>query len=202
MVRQAGHDLPAFDGVVLAGGQGRRLGGVDKPGLQVGGQSLLARVLDALAGAERLVVVGPPRADLPDSVTQVCEHPPGAGPLAALAAALPHLRGDVLALVAADLPFLDRATVVTLRSALEERAGAVLVDHDGAPQWLAGVWHRAALLEAVTAAGDPTGQPLRRVLAPLAPALVVPPTDAGPPPWWDCDEPADLDRARQHAAAG
>ena len=34
----------AFDAVVLAGGRGTRLGGVDKPGLIVGGQSLLGAV--------------------------------------------------------------------------------------------------------------------------------------------------------------
>ncbi|MGQ0743885.1 MAG: molybdenum cofactor guanylyltransferase [Acidimicrobiales bacterium] len=46
-------------GVILAGGEGRRLGGVDKGGLSVAGISLLTRVLAALAvHCHPIVVVG------------------------------------------------------------------------------------------------------------------------------------------------
>jgi hypothetical protein len=39
--------------------------------------------------------------------------------------------------------------------------------------------------------------PLRRVLAPLAVRRFHPEVaDGAPPPWTDCDTPADLDRAR------
>jgi molybdenum cofactor guanylyltransferase len=53
----------AFDAVVLAGGRGTRLGGTDKPGLIVGGQTLIGAVVSALtsAGADQIVVVGPER---------------------------------------------------------------------------------------------------------------------------------------------
>ena len=51
----------AYDAVVLAGGAARRLGGVDKPGLGVGGRSLLERVLAACADARTTVVVADPR---------------------------------------------------------------------------------------------------------------------------------------------
>jgi molybdopterin-guanine dinucleotide biosynthesis protein A len=46
-------------GVVLAGGAGRRLGGRHKPGITVAGRTLLDHVLDAVAAADRVVVVGP-----------------------------------------------------------------------------------------------------------------------------------------------
>ena len=52
---------PPFDAVVLAGGAAARLGGADKPGLDLDGRPLLAHVLDAVAAAPRRVVVGPPR---------------------------------------------------------------------------------------------------------------------------------------------
>src|ERR1043165_8927000 len=51
-----------FDAIVLAGGGARRLGGVDKPGLEFGGVSMLDRVLEACADAASIAVVGPPRA--------------------------------------------------------------------------------------------------------------------------------------------
>ncbi|MGH3376563.1 MAG: NTP transferase domain-containing protein, partial [Actinoallomurus sp.] len=50
-----------YDAVVLAGGGARRLNGADKPGLRVGGRSLVAWVAAAVADAERLVLVGPRR---------------------------------------------------------------------------------------------------------------------------------------------
>jgi choline kinase len=40
-----------FDAIILAGGRGTRMGGADKPGLVVGGQTLLSSVLAAAAAA-------------------------------------------------------------------------------------------------------------------------------------------------------
>ena len=57
----------------------------------------------------------------------------------------------------------------------------------------------AALRAAVHGAGGPTS--LRKVLAPLSPRRLRPTGGPDePPPWLDCDTPADLARAR--AAAG
>ncbi|MGW6555574.1 NTP transferase domain-containing protein [Streptomyces sp. NPDC055051] len=75
----------AYDAVVLAGGAARRLGGVDKPGVRVGGRALLDRVLAACAGARLTVVVGDPRPTV-RTVRWTREQPAGTGPLAALAA--------------------------------------------------------------------------------------------------------------------
>ncbi|MGH3399963.1 MAG: NTP transferase domain-containing protein, partial [Streptosporangiaceae bacterium] len=57
---------PDFDAIILAGGRGTRLGGADKPGLVVGTESMAAAVARAAvaAGARRVVLVGPGRADL------------------------------------------------------------------------------------------------------------------------------------------
>jgi hypothetical protein len=69
----------------------------------------------------------------------------------------------------------------------------------GREQWLLGVWRTEALRGAVGGASGPTS--LRRVLAPLSPQRLRPAAEPGqPPPWLDCDTPADLARAR--AAAG
>ena len=55
---------------------------------------MLDRVLAALDGAGRRIVVGPERVGLPAGVLTVREEPPGAGPAAATAAAalalIPH----------------------------------------------------------------------------------------------------------------
>ncbi|MFD1214070.1 molybdenum cofactor guanylyltransferase, partial [Arthrobacter sp. GCM10027362] len=50
----------SHDAVVLAGGRSSRLGGVPKALLEFEGRTLLRRTLDALSGARRIAVVGPP----------------------------------------------------------------------------------------------------------------------------------------------
>ncbi|WP_308170225.1 molybdenum cofactor guanylyltransferase [Acrocarpospora catenulata] len=72
-------------------------------------------------------------------------------------------------------------------------AGAVLVDDTGREQWLAGVWRRWVLVEAL---GRYDGRSLHGLLAPLGPAKVDAGAD-GRTPWFDCDTPADLALANQ-----
>lgn len=188
--------LPPYTAVVLAGGKAARLGGQAKPQLEVGGRTMLAAVLTAVADAERRVVVGPRQA-VPDDVVLVREEPPGGGPVAALRAGLPGVTTEVVALLAGDLPFLTAGLITELRSGLDGD-GILVVDDTGRDQFLLGVWRTAALRSAVTGAVGPTS--LRKVLAPLTVRRLRPVVPPGTPaPWLDCDTPADLARARQLA---
>jgi molybdopterin-guanine dinucleotide biosynthesis protein A len=186
--------------VILAGGAGRRLGGVDKPALMVGGRSLLDRVLDAVSGP--VVVVGP-RRETARPVSWVREDPPGGGPVAALAAALPLVDAATVAVLAADLPFMTAEALQLLETSLSDSGsdgadGALLVDPSGRDQLLAGVWRTSALRRALAAAGPPEGLPLRVVLANLT-VVRVPAPAAVRPAWQDCDTPEDLRRAEELA---
>lgn len=109
-----------YDAIVLAGGAAKRLGGVDKPGVSVGGRALLDRVLTASRGADRTIVVGGRRATA-RQVLWARESPPGGGPLAALDAGLRMAEAGTVLVLSADLPFLDAATVRRLLDTL--RAG-------------------------------------------------------------------------------
>ena len=184
-----------YDAVVLAGGSARRLGGIDKPALLVGEQSLLDRVLTAVADASVTVVVGPRRTTVRE-VVWTREDPPGGGPVAALAAALPHVQAPVVAVLAADLPFLDAATVHGLRAAVGEADdGALLVDDTGQDQLLVGVWRTAALRRVLP--DDAANVALRRVLGALVARRVAAPAPArGLAPWFDVDTDADVTAAR------
>ncbi|MCW2579465.1 MAG: hypothetical protein JWR82_1066 [Blastococcus sp.] len=188
--------LPPCTAVVLAGGKAARLGGQAKPQLVVGGRPMLETVLDAVADATHRVVVGPPQA-VPADVVLVREQPPGGGPVAALRAGLAEVSTDVVLLLAGDLPFLTAALVQELRRRLTGD-GILVVDDTGRDQLLVGAWRTAALRAAVAGSGGPTS--LRRVFAPLAVRRLRPTVPPGaPPPWMDCDTPADLARARQLA---
>ncbi|MFG3099813.1 NTP transferase domain-containing protein [Streptomyces sp. NPDC048182] len=158
---------PAYDAVVLAGGAARRLGGVDKPGLRVGGRALLDRVLAACAGAGSTVVVADPRPTA-RPVTWAREEPPGGGPLPALAAGLRHVTAEHAVVLSADLPFLGAPTVGRLLSALAagDADGVLLSDADGRDQPLVAAYRTAAL---------------RRALAALAPGRAEPPELSGLP---------------------
>jgi molybdopterin-guanine dinucleotide biosynthesis protein A len=187
--------------VIVAGGAGLRLGGVDKPALTVEGGTLLDRALAAVGGVPT-VVVGPVR-DLPTRIRQTQEQPPGSGPAAAVSAglgALPNLADHALvAVLAADLPGITPATVERLATAVgpgdiagdPSPAGAVLVDADGRRQYLLGVFHLGPLLAAARAA-DWTGRPVRALLDPLidveVPALG--------------EEAADVDTPEQYRRLG
>jgi molybdopterin-guanine dinucleotide biosynthesis protein A len=78
--------------IVLGGGEGRRLGGVSKPDLLLGGRRLLDRVLDAGADCAPRVVVAPETVEAPHGVLRTLEDPPAGGPVAGIAAGLALLR--------------------------------------------------------------------------------------------------------------
>jgi molybdopterin-guanine dinucleotide biosynthesis protein A len=189
--------LPPYTAVVLAGGRAARLGGRAKPQLEVGGRTILAAVLDAVADATTRIVVGPPQ-PVPSGVRLVREQPPGGGPVAALRAGLAAVPDDVVAVLAGDLPFVDRRLIGGLRERLTGD-GVLVVDDTGQDQLLLGMWRTAALRAVLPPAAGPTS--MRKVLAPLAVRRFRPVLLPGePPPWLDCDTPADLERARALAA--
>ena len=137
--------------IILAGGASTRLG-ADKPEQLVGGRRLLDIAVTAVADADAVVVVGPPR-EVPTGVTVVREDPPGRGPVAALAAgfaALPDGPADVVVL-AADLPRITAEAVEALAAARGDAPVALAVDDDGRLQYLTAVWDSAALATALTA---------------------------------------------------
>ena len=185
-----------YAAVILAGGAARRLGGVDKAGLEVGGHVLLRRVLQAVSDAEPRVVVGPPRS-LPDGAMTTQEHPPGAGPVAALAAGLSLVPDHVayVAVLAGDMPFLTRDAIGELMAAVTGDA-AVFTDGDH-PQYLCAVWRLESLRTRLASLGPPAGTSLKELYATVAFTQVT--SAAQPPPWYDCDTEEDLHRAQELA---
>jgi molybdopterin-guanine dinucleotide biosynthesis protein A len=184
----------AYDAIVLAGGAARRLGGTDKPALQVGGATLLDRVLDACPDAAATVVVGPRRPTV-RPVVWTREEPPGGGPLPALAAGLDRTTAGRVLVLAADLPFFTPATSRALLGAIEDD-GALYADAGGHDQPLAAAYRSSALrsgLARLTAQHRTlTGLPLSRLTAQLTLTRLPDTASAA----FDCDTWEDLCAAR------
>ncbi|MEU1014912.1 NTP transferase domain-containing protein [Streptomyces sp. NPDC005898] len=194
------------DAVVLAGGGAARLGGADKPGVRVGGRTLIDRVLAACSGAGTTVVVAAPRPTA-RPVVWAREDPPGGGPLAALAAGLRRTTAERVLVLSADLPFLDGRTVRRLLDALRDSGadGALLTDPGGRDQPLVAAYRSASLRRrlaevAQTRAGTGAdtgegggldGLPLRLLTARLDLTRVADPVAA-----FDCDTWDDIAAAR------
>jgi molybdopterin-guanine dinucleotide biosynthesis protein A len=185
-----------FDALVLAGGAGRRLGGVDKAGIDVGDRTLLDRAFATVAAAHRIVVVGR-RRTLPPGVLAACENPPGAGPVAAVEAGLAVVTRAVVVVLACDMPLVTgehvRRLVDELASPDREQSDAVMyVDEGGWRQPLAAAYRVPALRRTLATLQPTTGVAVRRLIGPLTVAEI--PADPGTTA--DCDTWADVARTR------
>ena len=138
-----GHD---FSGAVLAGGKSSRMGR-NKALLRINGEALWRRQLRVLkeAGANPVWLVQAPgqraltRGVLRDSVSN-------AGPLAGLHAALAQCRSGHVAVVAVDLPHIERAWFARLAKLCAPGIGAVARTRNGYEP-LAAIYPREALTE-------------------------------------------------------
>ncbi|APF40614.1 nucleotidyltransferase family protein [Neomicrococcus aestuarii] len=163
-----GASMQSIAAVVMAGGAGSRMGGVNKPLLRRSGITLLGGILDAIndtfgTALWHTVVVGPQSLDQElsarSNTTRVQESPVLAGPAAAAACATESLANraqeagtqpDVVALLAAD--FVDPSQALTrMRHEIERHPGRLVVPRDsqGYPQWLMSAVPYAQLLDRV-----------------------------------------------------
>jgi molybdopterin-guanine dinucleotide biosynthesis protein A len=97
-----------FTGAILAGGQARRLGGIDKSALLVGTDSILDRQLSLLRALTPhiLIVAGDPAAARRADATLVSDRIAGAGALGGLYTALVEAPTEQVLVIACDMPFL------------------------------------------------------------------------------------------------
>lgn len=152
-----------WDAIVLAGGRAERLGGTAKPSLMIGSSTLLERTIAAVSRAERIVIAG-------DAVVDGCitavEPEPFGGPVAGIAAALPHTSAERVLIVACDHPFLDPA-VALLTETHPGRDGVIAVDPSGRRQNLLTCLDRQALTATLATFDSPVGVSMRQLLAAL-----------------------------------
>lgn len=121
----------AITGVILAGGLGRRMGGVDK-GLQLlDGRPLAAHVADRLAPQVDRLLINANRSQAAYAALGypvfADEIPDFAGPLAGLHAALAASQTSLVVTAPCDSPFLPADLVGRLRAALLDAGGNIAI---------------------------------------------------------------------------
>jgi molybdopterin-guanine dinucleotide biosynthesis protein A len=133
-------DFPATQGVLLAGGLARRMGGGDKPMRTIGGRTILERVIARLTPQCSGLILnanGDPARFAAFGLPVVADDVPGfPGPLAGILAALDWTaanRPDIewVLSAAGDCPFLPRDLVAQLHEARERENAQLAVAASG-----------------------------------------------------------------------
>lgn len=183
-----------WSAIVLAGGTGARLGGVDKAAVDLAGRPLLDHVIEGLPAHTPIVIAGPPR-PTDRAVTFAREDPPGGGPAAGIAAALPHITTPLVGVLAVDMPSGPSFMTHALAALASDPSLDVVipVDADGRRQLLCSAWRTDSLRSAAARCLDWHGRPVRDLFADMR-VRELPVDDAA---LADIDTPADLERARQ-----
>ena len=132
---------------ILAGGAGRRMGGVVKALIEVEGVAILDRQLAVLRQlCTEIAIAGGDPAQLGGrGVPVLADAVPGAGPLAGIAAALAASRALHVLCVACDMPYLDPAVLRQLCAAAAPGVDAVVPIVDGRPLPVCTVYARSCL---------------------------------------------------------
>ncbi len=122
-------------GLILAGGQARRMGGTDKGLIQLAGRTMIGHIIDALQPQVSTILINANRNR--DSYElygyPVIEDKIGnfQGPLAGMACGLEHCKTDYIVTVPCDGPFLPSDYVDTLFQAATQNECQISVAHDG-----------------------------------------------------------------------
>ena len=187
--------------VILAGGEARRLGGISKAELRIGGRRLIDRVGERLSTcAPVLISVGPQGAPIPGAIGEaeaIFDSSEGhRGPLADLAAAAQRLSTmasppELVISAAVDTPFLPADYVARLVEGIGD-AKAAVATADGQPYPTNAIWRLAALCGALKDLGKERSTGPRAIAAGLGATEIAFPAGIAGNPFANVNTPDEL----------
>ncbi|QGU07079.1 molybdopterin-guanine dinucleotide biosynthesis protein MobA [Corynebacterium occultum] len=164
--------IPGLDVLILAGGRGSRLGGIDKATVRISGERLIDLLLDEVSlldALQQVVVVSSRDLTVRPGVKKTAEEPAFSGPVSAIAAGVDELRSEAAertAILAVDAP--ESATLIPdLLEGLDDTADAdvaVIREAGGHLQPLCAVWNTESLWAALEELGDPADRAARALI--------------------------------------
>jgi molybdopterin-guanine dinucleotide biosynthesis protein A len=156
--------------LILAGGQGRRLGGRDKALLLLDGKPLLSLIADKLRPVSSEIIISlrdRTQADslpLPPDCEVVFDRYPDCGPLSGMLSGFRETGGEYVFVTACDMPFVNTAVIEFLFAEARGHAAALIRREDGRLQSLYGVYNARKLIPAIEDALAAGGN---KILAPV-----------------------------------
>src|SRR5271157_2782797 len=161
-------------GIVLAGERSTRFGGGEKSLQLVGGKRMICRVIDALCGIVDELIISVRDEGQRDILypfitghTFVYDEVEGIGPLAGIFASLARAKGDYAAVVACDMPYINKAAIELLFDRAEGHDAAVPRHDNGLIEPLHAVYRRDRMLvavrESIEASESKISAPLKRL---------------------------------------
>lgn len=139
--------------LVLAGGQGERLGGQEKALIEIGGQPIIHRVINVAENVASEIVVScrdkKQKQVLDDvvSVPLVVDERVGVGPLMGIYSGFKRMGSDYVAVVACDMPHLNTDVLGLLFGRARGHDVAIPVWPDDRLEPLCAVYHRENFIE-------------------------------------------------------
>jgi molybdopterin-guanine dinucleotide biosynthesis protein A len=195
--------------IILAGGGGRRIG-PNKPLLEIGGRSMLARaVATALTVTTDVVVVaGTPeqgiayRAAIPDQVVLVHDKIQERGPLIGLYSGMECLASRYAAVLPCDCPFVMKQVVLHLYDTARGADAAVPTWSDGKIEPLHSVFQvdsaKSAAIETMKAEMDTIREMIQQMnTVRFVPIESIKPLDPRLLTFFNVNTLEDLDKARE-----
>ena len=149
----AASNVPEVTGIILAGGQGRRMNNRDKGWITLGGKPLIAHVVQRLnPQVDRLLISANRHLDkyralgypvLPDADKPPASDDRYQGPIAGITRCLEKVATDYAVIVPCDAPLLPSDLVATLLQHSSGGKPLVLFEVNGRLQPLFGLYHRS-----------------------------------------------------------
>lgn len=191
-------------GAILAGGEGRRMGGADKPSLMLDDRRLIDHVLDRLRPQVKRITIsanGDPSRYGDLQLDIVADDPRyRAGPLAGIATMLNHIahQPDVthLLTVPADAPFIPRNLAERLNEAVSGPDDIAIAASAGRTHQIVALWPVAVLPRLEAHLAQAGNLSIMAFLDTLSVRIVDFELVAGIDPFLNVNTPADLDHAR------
>ena len=127
-------DRNKITGLVLCGGEGRRMGGVDKPLVNLNGQPIVSWVVErVMPQVGQILICCNRHRETYESYAPTCvdDIPGNFGPLAGIHAGLARCKSDYAFVCPGDTPLLSAHLVTALADALEQDGRPAAIAHDG-----------------------------------------------------------------------
>jgi molybdopterin-guanine dinucleotide biosynthesis protein A len=133
-----------WSALILTGGTSNRFGS-DKSEAIFDGKALIDFLISSIPEAVPIVVVGPDRDNFPNCIDVIQEIPQGGGPVAGIAAGLPLIQTEYVAIFATDMPFSAALIPFLFEKLSNDSDGVTVIDEEGFQQPFSGLYRLSSL---------------------------------------------------------